>query len=171
MTSPNFPVDYSNVQARIFYQEACRSAFAYHSLTIEPIPASHPNSGIGYKFSEGGKTFVFLTDNELDHRHPGGRDFADYVRFAAGADLLFHDSEFTEEEYQTKKTWGHSTYRAALNLALEAGVKKFGLFHHNQERTDEALDAIVEICRKIVAGRRSSLECFAVREGMEIRLE
>ena len=171
MSSPNFPVDYNNVQAQISYQESCQSSFAVRSLTIDPIRASHPNSGIGYKFSERGKTFVFLTDNELTHRHPGGLDFADYVRFAAGADLLFHDSEFTEEEYRTKKGWGHSTYRAALQLALDAGVKKFGLFHHNQERTDEALDEIADNCRKIVAGRGSSLECFAVREGMEIRLE
>jgi len=171
MTSPNFPVDYNNVQARISYQESCRSTFAVHSLTIEPIRASHPNSGIGYKFSENGKVFVFLTDNELTYRHPGGLDFPDYVRFAAGADLLFHDSEFTEEEYQTKKTYGHSTYRAALQLALDAGVKSFGLFHHNQERTDAALDEIVDKCRQIVAARGSCLECFAAREGMEIRLD
>ena len=171
MTSPNFPVDYNSVQARISYQESCQSTFAVHSLTIDPIRASHPNSGIGYRFSENGRAFVFLTDNELTYRHPGGLDFADYVGFAAGADLLFHDSEFTEEEYQTKKAWGHSTYRAALQLALDAGVKSFGLFHHNQERTDEALDEIADNCRKIVAGRGSSLECFAVREGMEIRLE
>src|SRR4030042_5640084 len=42
MTSPNFPVDYNSVQARISYQECCRSTFAVHSLTIDPIPASHP---------------------------------------------------------------------------------------------------------------------------------
>jgi len=56
-------------------------------------------------------------------------------------------------------------------LALDAGVKKFGLFHHNQERTDAALDEIVEECRKIAVRQGSSLECFAARAGMEIRLE
>jgi ribonuclease BN (tRNA processing enzyme) len=69
------------------------------------------------------------------------------------------------------KTWGHSTYRAALQLALDAGVKKFGLFHHNQERSDSAIDGIVENCRRIVAAQKSSLECFAVREEMEILLD
>lgn len=171
MTSPNFPVDYNNVQARISYQETCRSSFAVHSLVIDPVRTSHPNSGLGYRFSENGKSFVFLTDNELAYRHPGGLDFEDYVRFAAGADLLFHDSEFTDEEYRTKKTWGHSSYRSALRLALEAGVKRFGLFHHNQERTDEALDRIVEDCRGEAQARKSLLDCFAVREGMEIVLE
>ena len=171
MSSPNFPVDYGNVQARISYQESCRSTFAVRSMTIAPISTSHPNSGIGYKFTENGKSFVFLTDNELTYRHPGGLDSADYVRFAAGADLLFHDSEFTEAEYREKIGWGHSTWRAALQLALDAGVKKFGLFHHNQDRTDAALDEIVEQCRRIVGAQKSPLECFAVQEGMEFRLE
>jgi phosphoribosyl 1,2-cyclic phosphodiesterase len=171
MSTPNFPVDYHSVQARISYQESCRSSFAVRSLTIDSIRTSHPNSGIGYKFSENGKTFVFLTDNELTYQHPGGLAFGDYVRFAAGADLLFHDSEFTEDEYRAKKTWGHSTYRAALQLALDAGVKKFGLFHHNQERTDAAIDKIVEDCRRFAAAQKSSLNCFAVQEGTEIHLE
>ena len=170
MTSPNFPMDLNNVQARISYQESCQDSLRIQSMTVTPIKTSHPNSGIGYKFSEDGKTFVFLTDNELKHKHPGGLDYGDYVRFAAGADLLLHDSEFTEEEYRIKKTWGHSTYRDALQLALEARVKKFGLFHHNQERTDAAIDEIVGKCQQIIAAQKSSLECFAVPEGMEIRL-
>jgi len=49
-------------------------------------------------------------------------------------------------------------------------VKKFGLFHHNQERTDAAIDEIVGKCQQIIAAQNSSLECFAVPEGMEIRL-
>jgi phosphoribosyl 1,2-cyclic phosphodiesterase len=171
MTSPNFPVDFNNVQARISYHESCQSSIAIRSMTVTPIATSHPNSGIGYKFFENGKAFVFLTDNELAYKHPGGLDYADYVRFTAGADLLLHDSEYTEEEYLTKKTWGHSTYRDALQLALDAQVKRFGLFHHNQERTDAALDEIVAQCRQIIASRHGSLECFAAQEGMEIRLE
>jgi phosphoribosyl 1,2-cyclic phosphodiesterase len=171
MTSPNFPVDLNNVQARISYHESCGPTVVIGAMTVTPILTSHPNSGIGYKFSEKGKTFVFLTDNELAHKHPGGLDYADYVRFADGADLLLHDSEFTEEEYRTKKTWGHSLYRDALRLALDAQVKKFGLFHHNQERTDAALDDMVAQCRQIIAARRAPLECFAAQEGMEIRLE
>jgi len=170
MTPPNFPIDFANVQARISYRECSELGFAVHSLNVTPIQTSHPGSGIGYKFSEKGKTFVFLTDNELGHKHPGGLDYDAYVRFASGADLLLHDAEFTDEEYRTKKTWGHSTYRDALRLALDARVRQFGLFHHNQERSDEAIDEILKECRRIIAARDSSLACFAARMGMEIRL-
>lgn len=139
-------------------------------MSITPIPLSHPNQGVGYKFTEEGKSFVFLTDNELTFKHPGGADFQDYRDFSAGADLLVHDAEFTEEDYKKTKTWGHSVYRDALRLALEARVGKFGLFHHNQERSDKGIDEIVSDCRKIVSSRNEKLECFAIHQGMEIEL-
>ena len=82
-----------------------------------------------------------------------------------------HDAEFTADEYNKRtKTWGHSVYRDALRLALEAGVRKFGLFHHNQERSDEGIDEIVADCRKIAGRSNKELECFAVYQGMEIEL-
>ena len=50
----------------------------------------------------------------------------------------------TEEEYQYTKTWGHTIYTDAFKLACEAGVKRLGLFHHNQDRIDLALDEMVQ---------------------------
>jgi phosphoribosyl 1,2-cyclic phosphodiesterase len=170
MAPPNFPVRFEDIRADIVYHEACEESFAIKSMSIAPIPLSHPNQGVGYRFTEEGKSFVFLTDNELAFKHPGGADFQDYRAFSAGANLLVHDAEFTEEEYKKTKTWGHSAYRDALRLALEARVRKFGLFHHNQERSDEGVDEIVADCRKIVSSSNEDLECFAVHQGMEIEL-
>lgn len=168
MSPPNFPVSYNDIMADITYQESCRETFTVGSMTVSPIPTSHPNQGVGYRFEEEGKSFVFLTDNELSYRHPGGLAFQDYCAFAKGADLLFHDSEYRPEDYPQTKTWGHSVFTDALRLALAAGVSRFGLYHHNQDRTDRAVDEMVEECRKIAAGR--PLECFAVRQDMEIVL-
>ena len=170
MERPHFPVNFEDVKSEISYHGACENSFSIKSMIVTPILLSHPNQGIGYKFVEDDKCFVFLTDNELTFKHPGGLDYQDYVNFSANADLLMHDSEFTEEEYKTKKTWGHTVYNDALKLALEAKVRKFGLFHHNQERTDTALDEIVQNCQHIIENNKASLECFAVYEGMEIRL-
>lgn len=170
MAPPNFPVKFEDIRADIIYHEACEAPFSINSMSIAPIPLSHPNQGVGYRFTEDGKSFVFLTDNELTFKHPGGVDFQAYCDFSAGADLLVHDAEFTEEEYKKTKTWGHSVYRDALRLALEARVRKFGLFHHNQERSDEHIDEIVADCRKIAGSSNEELECFAVYQGMEIKL-
>lgn len=170
MVHPNFPVNFEDVNAEISYHGECEDSFSIKSMTVTPILLSHPNQGIGYKFVEDDKCFVFLTDNELTFKHPGGLDYQDYLNYSSNADLLIHDSEFTEEEYKITKAWGHSIYNDALKLALEAKVKKFGLFHHNQERTDTALDKIVEDCQRIIENNNASLECFAVYEGMEIKL-
>lgn len=170
MQTPNFPVEYSNINASVSYNNLCEKEFQIDSLLIFPIYLSHPNKGLGYKFIEGDKKFVFITDNELTFTHTGGLDYKNYLEFNRGADLLIHDAEFTEDEYVKTRTWGYSIYSDALQLALEANVKEFDLFHHNHERTDSELDKIVNHCIEIIESKKSSLECYAVQSGMEIKL-
>lgn len=170
MTSPNFPVSYDDLRAEIIYHAACETTFSVGSMKVIPISLSHPNWGNGYKFTEDGKSLVFLTDNELTFKHPGGLDYNDYMEFTRGATLLIHDAEYTEEDYKHTKGWGHSRYIDALRLAMEAGVEQFGLFHHNQDRNDDDMDRIVEECKEIIVKQNSSLHCFAVSQDMEIEL-
>jgi phosphoribosyl 1,2-cyclic phosphodiesterase len=170
MSPPTFPVKYSEITASLHYENACPLEFEIGSVTITPIPISHPNSGSGYKFVEDGKSFVFLTDNELGFVHPGGLQYQDYVDFSSGADLLIHDAEYTPGEYKNTKTWGHSVFTEALDLAIGAGVKKFGLFHLNQERTDSEVDGIVDTCRQTISAKENNLDCFAVSSNMTFNL-
>ncbi|MCP4694372.1 MAG: MBL fold metallo-hydrolase [Desulfobacterales bacterium] len=162
MAPPNYPVKYSEIEAGIQYRQISPAPFEIGSMVITPIPLSHPNSGSGYKFVEDGKTFVFLTDNELGHIHAGGRPAEDYQAFAADADLLIHDAEYTLTEYKKYIQWGHSAFAHVIKLAAGAGVRRLGLFHHNEERTDQDLDAIVRDCNRLLAKKKPALECFAV---------
>ncbi len=170
MQPPGFPVKFEEISARFDFASVCNSGCDLGGLQVLPIELSHPNNGLGYKFSEGGSTFVFLTDNELGFLHPGGRTPADYVAFSRGADLLVHDADYTDEEYPRRRTWGHSTWQQALDLALKAEVRALGLFHHNQDRGDAELDRIVAECGKAARRAGSKLKCFAVREGQEVKL-
>src|SRR3972149_5651974 len=170
MSPPYFPVNLEDLRADISYHGACSGGFDIGSIHVTPILLSHPNKGIGYKFVEEGRSFVFLTDNELTYKHPGGLDYREYLDFSTNADLLIHDAEYTREEYSVTKGWGHSVYDDALNLAVEAHVQQFGLFHHNQDRSDAGLDRIVEKCENIIADRHAALDCFAVSAGTEITL-
>jgi len=162
MSPPNFPVRYTEIKANIIHNPVCPEHIEIGTVTVIPIRLSHPNQGNGYKFIEDNKTFVFITDNELDFIHPGGLSFDAYKEFSTGADLLIHDAEYTEEEYRHVKTWGHSTYKTALELAFEAGVRQLGLFHLNQDRTDKDVDQIVNDCQKIINARGSNLKCLAI---------
>jgi phosphoribosyl 1,2-cyclic phosphodiesterase len=120
----------------------------------------------GYRFTENGRSFVFLTDNELGFVHPNGLDFNGYRDFCDGADLLIHDAEYTPEEYRSTREWGHSSYTDAVNLALAAKVRRLGLFHLNQDRTDDAMDRIVAACRGLISAAGADIECFGVASDM-----
>jgi phosphoribosyl 1,2-cyclic phosphodiesterase len=170
MAPPNFPVRFSDLKAKIVYEEDHPEKFEIGSVTIFPIQISHPNAGKGYKFVENGKTFVFLTDNELGFVHPGGLPPDRYLQYCQGADLLVHDAEYTPQEYKLLIEWGHSSYLDALELAFKADVKQLGLFHINQERTDTEVDEMVAASRKIIEERNQRLKCFAVGADMTFSL-
>ena len=166
MAPPNFPVKYADITAKLIYPDACPLDFEIGSVTVVPIALNHPNGGSGYKFIEDGRSFVFLTDNELGYIHPGGLAVDDYLEFAKGADLLIHDAEYTPREYKKYIDWGHSVYTDALKLARKAGVKKLGLFHLNQERTDRQMDKIVQDCCDRIAAKGNNLKCVGVASDM-----
>ncbi len=155
---------------KISYEDACPDTFEIGSVSVTPIPISHPDGGSGYKFSENGKSFVFLTDNELGHTHDHGETYQVYEAFCANADLLIHDAEFTPEEYKKNRTWGHSAYTEVVDLALGSRAKQLGLFHLNQDRSDDQMDEIVEDCKQRIAEKGQVLPCFGVASDMTFSL-
>lgn len=170
MQPPGFPVKFEEISAKFEFGSACASGFEMGRIKIAPIELSHPNRGLGYKFTEGGRSFVFLTDNELGFTHPGGHSPQEYAAFCQGADLLVHDADYTTSQYERRKTWGHSTSAQAVELALKAGVSALGLFHHNQDRSDAEIDRDVAQCRRLLKFRGSRARCFAVSEGQIVNL-
>src|SRR5262249_46278700 len=85
-------------------------------------------------------------------------------KYADGADLLIHDSQYTPEEYHLHQGWGHSTWTEAVQIAREAGVKQLILFHHDPDHDDEMLTNIEQLAR-------AQFECARMaREGCTITL-
>jgi ribonuclease BN (tRNA processing enzyme) len=133
----------------------------------------HPGGAIGYRLRAAGDPgLVFIPDNELrlagaDRRDDGRPRI---VEFCAGARLLIHDCTYTADEYARHAGWGHSTVGDALGLALEAGVERLALFHHAPDRSDDAVDALLEETRAEVARRGVPLEVIAAAEGMTLEV-
>ncbi len=89
--------------------------------------------------------------------------------FFAGADLLIHDAQYTQKEYNSSKVgWGHSSFEHAIAAAKRAGVKRLALFHHEPVRTDSEIDELTE--KYCNPGYSGNTEVFFAREGMEIEL-
>ena len=170
MSAPYFPVRFADTKAKIDYINACPNEFSIGSMSVTPIPISHPNRGSGYRFVEDGKSFVFLTDNELGYTHPGGYGMQTYAEFSSGTDLLIHDAEYTPAEYKKNRKWGHSSYTDTIQLALECEAKRLGLFHLNQDRTDDQMDDIVDDCRKRINEAGRHIDCFGVGSDMTLVL-
>ncbi|MDP2848265.1 MAG: MBL fold metallo-hydrolase [Humidesulfovibrio sp.] len=166
---PFFPVPLVKVPATVSVLAFKDETLQVDSLRVRRIAASHPNGCAGFRIEEDGRSIVYLTDNELSLRHRGGLGYAEYVAFCQGADLLIHDTEYTPEEYSQRRGWGHSHYAEAALLAREAGVKTLGLFHHNQERTDEAQDKLLECCRGLLSSPGDPA-CLALFQGFSLDL-
>ena len=69
------------------------------------------------------------------------------AEFARGADLLYADAQYLPEEYRGEagiggspaiphRGWGHSTIDDVIATAVEAGVKRLHLGHHEPRRGD-----------------------------------
>jgi ribonuclease BN (tRNA processing enzyme) len=84
--------------------------------------------------------------------------------------LLFHDAQFTDEEYKLTRGWGHTTFSDATDLAIEASVKRLGLIHHDPNRTDDDLCRQEEFCQERIRLAGSAVECSAIAEGTIIEL-
>lgn len=170
MSSPFFPIRLSELRADIQFDSGLNDRFNIGSLQIDTIPTSHSAGSLGYRFRENGRTFVFLTDNELGFDHPQSRGFDAYRQFSRNADILFHDAEYTEEEYLQRKGWGHSSIPQVLELALKANVGQLGFIHLSQDRTDAEMDAIVQEGKRFFLSRNSNTRCYGVTCDFEIAL-
>lgn len=166
MSPPYFPVQYAELEARIRFPRKPAREITIDGTRLQSIPLTHPDGGYGFKFSEEDRSFVYLTDNELGYRHPGGLSPRRYAEWCRGADLVLHDAQYTPAEYRLTRGWGHSTFQAATELCLAAGPRRFGIIHHDPQHTDLQLDRYVRDCRRALG--RGGPDFFGATEGMEI---
>lgn len=166
-TSPYFPVAGKDIQEKIEVVFV-GSSFEIDKLHIETIPLAHPNGGIGYKFRQEKKSFVYLTDNELGFKHSQGKEVDEYVEFAKDVSFLVHDAEFLTAEYAHTKGWGHSKLEDVLSLASKARPQTLGIFHHNQRRTDKALKEIEQELKRW--GKDQGITPLVLKQGQKICL-
>lgn len=166
-----FPIPYESVLAETEFKQVPDEDWEENGTRVRSMRMRHPSCTVGYRIEHGGRSLVYIPDNEL-----GGSDYpvdspvwrSELLDFIGGADVLIHDAMFTEEEYRPREGWGHSTYREAFELAAEAGVKKLLCFHHAPFRCDHELRSLVDglAARSVELGY--DLSVGAATEGEEI---
>ena len=168
-----FPVPFSVVAATMSFDHLNEGTLDLDGILLTTFRVKHPSYVVGYRVEIGDKVICFIPDNEIEgDMYPVGPDWrAGLVDFCHGADLLVHDSMYTDEEYPQRSGWGHSTFSQSLRLAEEAEVRKLLFTHHDPTRSDDQLDEIVNRTRDDALSRGCSIEMAAAAEGIDIKLE
>ena len=174
MGSVYFPVPFSFVAAEMEFRHLNHGSYQVGEVTMDVMRMRHPSFVLGYRIQAGGRVICFIPDNELDGEiyedlEPGFE--SRIVDFVGDADLLIHDSMYTDAEYERRAGWGHSTFEQSLRLAREGGVERLLFTHHDPTRTDRALDSIIARMQSLAVPGGGDLMVDGAREGVDYRLE
>lgn len=159
LSRPIFPISADDFLAKVdFVHHPDGEAVDVGGIHVTALEIPHPGGAHALKAEAGGKTFVYATDTE----HEPGKPNQKLVDFLRHADMAIYDSTFDDSEFEARRGWGHSTWQEGLRLAKLAEVKKFGIFHHEPERTDKALLEIEKQAQKILP------QSFVTRDFMRV---
>lgn len=170
LSPPLFPIGLSEAPAEAVFEDVPREPWRIGSAVIEAQMVEHRGPTLGYRIEEEGRVLAYLPDHEpyltaaLDDEPKWISGWA----LAAGADLLFHDSQYTEDEYAGRLGWGHSSGNHAAAFARAAAVRRLAMFHHDPMRSDEALEDLYDEVAELL--RSEQKPPLIAREGLEIDL-
>jgi phosphoribosyl 1,2-cyclic phosphodiesterase len=167
---PLFPIDLGDVPAQVTFRDVLREPWTIGGASITAALVAHPGPTLGYRIEGDGVVLAYLPDHEpaltgIDDR---SLDWISGAAIAEGADLVLHDAQYFEDEYEQRVGWGHSSVDDALSFAQAVGARQTLLFHHEPQHSDDALQRLEGRALSLVGGdgARASL----AREGMSLEL-
>ncbi len=143
LSPPLFPVNLQEIPCRLELHEIGNSDFAIGIFNIKSSYVIHPGPTLGFRIAGKNAVFTYIPDHEPAlgmHGMISDRKWISGFDIAHHTDLLYHDGQYTTDEYETRKGWGHSSMKDALKFASEANVKHILIGHHDPSRSDGQLD-------------------------------
>ena len=191
MKAPYFPVEVETWLANIHYHAPGATPFQIGSAQVQSFSVHHPGTTMGYRLDVNGKRIVYAPDNELSFIRQSIDDRKDEfdeeekelleamkeeercksIAFMRDVDVLIHDAQYTEADYQRKRGWGHSCYTDTVQSAIDAGARSLYLFSHDPNNDDDTLGVVEEAAQKIASEQSPDMHCFCAREGSFIDLD
>ncbi len=169
-----FPVKLRDLRSRLHFTELEEGFFRVGDVLVETQYLNHTAPTIAYRITSQGTTLAYVADHEPFWKpdegglqHPGDQR---HVAFMKHADLVIHDAQYTDEEYRQRVGWGHSPIEYAIDVAMDAGVRRLALFHHDPTHDDAVMEQLEASAQARARAAGSSLEVFAAREGVHLRL-
>jgi ribonuclease BN (tRNA processing enzyme) len=172
LSPPLFPIHLSDVPSNLHFHDVPTEPFSIGSAMVTAEAVSHQGPTVGYRIDDKGRSFAYLPDHEpslgvnftsYDVSWLSGFDLAD------GVDVLFHDAQYSDEEYPDHIGWGHSSISHVVMMGRRTNVKQLVLFHHDPAHSDDDLEQLlVRACQ--LWGNAPNPPVLAY-EGMELALE
>jgi phosphoribosyl 1,2-cyclic phosphodiesterase len=144
MKPPYFPVNFEAVPVRRRFVPMDSSPLKCGGLRIHTFPMNHPQGAFGYRIESADAVFVYASDLE----HGDWKLDTTLREHAQGADVLIYDAQYTPEEYEAHRGWGHSTWNEAVRVAKDSRSQRLMLFHHDPSHDDQFLYRIVDEARR-----------------------
>jgi ribonuclease BN (tRNA processing enzyme) len=167
LSPPLFPVTLRDVTCSLTLHDTPRGTFDLPGLTVTAGFVCHPGPTLGYRLDSGAGVLAYLPDHEPAlgaGAVTGPAEWTSGFDLAADADVLIHDAQYFDNEYDDHVGWGHSSISHAVALAELAGADHLIAFHHDPDHDDDALDRTY---RPIQAdGATGSCQVTPAREGM-----
>jgi phosphoribosyl 1,2-cyclic phosphodiesterase len=164
---PLFPVDLHDVPARVTFRDAPRKPWMIGGAALTAELVLHPGPTVGYRIEGGGASLAYLPDHEPALAGAIGERSRDWISgssIAADVDILLHDAQYFEDEYEERIGWGHSSVMDAVAFSRAVGARRLVLFHHEPRHDDASLERL-EARAQSLAGR-NGVDATLAREGM-----
>lgn len=167
---PLFPLDFRDVPARVTFHNLPDGAWHAYGVTLFADLVLHPGPTVGFRIETGRSTVAYLPDHEPALTGIEGRslDWISAGALAGGADVVLHDAQYLQEEYDTRIGWGHSSVDQAVAFCGAVDARQLVLFHHDPDRSDRRLELLEERAREL--GPPDRPPPILAREGMVIDL-
>jgi phosphoribosyl 1,2-cyclic phosphodiesterase len=168
---PLFPLDFRDVPARVSFHDLPAEAWQIGGISLFADLVLHPGATLGFRLEAGGMSVAYLPDHEpaLAGIDPLFPHWISAGALAHDADVVLHDAQYTEQEYDTKIGWGHSSVADAVAFCRAAGARRLVLFHHDPEHSDRMLEELERHARQLTDAERDPP--VLAREGMTLELD
>ncbi len=170
LSPPLFPIRLQDLPCQLNLIEINHSEFQIGDLTIKSDYVCHPGPTLGFRIESGASSLAYIPDHEPvlgSANFPNDPMWTSGYNIAKDVDLLFHDAQYTPEEYQPRVGWGHSSIPDALAFAKMTGVKKMMFFHHDPAHSDGQLNNLLSAALK---NKQYSFSVGIAAEGDEFEL-
>lgn len=143
---PFFPVRLNELPANVTIKEIDNTRFQIDDFTIHSEYLCHPGATVGYRCEANGRVISYMPDHEPSlgsSDFPYSSEWCSGFNIAREADILFHDGQYNNEEYDRRVGWGHCSMDDAIDFASLSKVKKMVLFHHDPTNKDADLELML----------------------------